>query len=125
MVVHSRMTCYNPGTEDLRAYVERLDWYFMANKINSAERKQAILLSVCSLTTYQLIHDLVYPQKPAEETYNELVEIVMKHYNPIPSVTIQIYKFYLRKIGKDDSISDYVAVLRQLSEFVSSGIALK
>ena len=64
---------------------------------------------------------MVYPQRPAEKTYNELVEIVTKHYNPTPSVTIQRYKFNSRKRGKDESISDYVAALSKLSEFCLFG----
>ena len=63
----------------------------------------------------------MYPQRPAEKTYNELVEIVTKHYNPTSSVTLQRYKFNSRKRGKDEFISDYVAALRKLSEFCLFG----
>ena len=75
--------------KDWRAYVERLDQYLESNKITPAERKRAIFLGVCGATTYQLTRDLVYPQKQAEKSYTQLVEIVTKHYNPKPSVTMQ------------------------------------
>lgn len=115
------MSSYVPGSEDWRAYVERLDQYFVANVIIDGDRQRAVLLTVCGSGTYQLIRDLVSPAKPAEKTYAELVELVTKHYSPRPSVIMQRYKFNSRKRGIAESISDYVAALRQLSEFCEYG----
>jgi len=118
------LSAYGPGTKHWRAYVERLDQYFVANAIVDAGRKCAILLSMCGASTYQLIRDLVSLVKPADKTYVELVAIVTKHYNLTPSVTMSRYKFNSRKRGRDQSISSYEAALRQLSEFCQFGESL-
>jgi len=58
MATHRLLSEYS-STEDLAAYVERMDQYFLANDVTDAAKKQAILLSVVGDKTYQLIHDLV------------------------------------------------------------------
>lgn len=122
--VHGAMSAFNSSVENWRAYVERLEQYFVANEIESAERKRAILLSVCGAKTYQLIRDLTSPAKPAEKSYAEIVDLVTKHFSPKPSVVMQRCKFNARYQGKDETIATYVAALRQLSEFCQFGDGL-
>ena len=123
--VHGSMSAFNPSSENWRAYVERLEQYFVANAIDTVERKRAILLSICGAETYQLIRDLVSPEKPADKTYQEITELVTKHYSPKPSVVMQRFKFNKRNQGRDESIASYVAALRQLSEFCEYGATLE
>ena len=119
------MTPFVPGSEDWRAYVERLDQYFVANGVEDAAKKRAILLSVCGVKTYQLMRDLVSPAKPADKTYGEIVDVVTKHYSPKPSAIMQRFKFNSRARAKEESIPAYVAALRQLSEFCEYGDTLQ
>jgi len=55
------MGAFDPQVEDWICYTECLENYFIANKIDAgaAERRRAILLSMCGPTTYQLIRNLV------------------------------------------------------------------
>ena len=102
VAVHGTMAAFNPASENWRAYIERLEHYFITNKIETAERKSPILLSVCGAETYQLIRDLVFPARPAEETFVVIVELVTKHYSPKAICDDTKLKFNSRRQGKDE-----------------------
>ncbi len=84
----------------------------------------AVLLSVCGAPTYKLIRNLVVPAKPADKTYKELVELVQKHHNPTPSAIVQRFKFNSRVRRQGETISEFVAALRQLTEHCAFGETL-
>ena len=91
---------FDPQVDDWTHYVERLDYYFVANDITNAEKKRAVLLSVVGATTYRLLRNLIAPAKPDEKTYKELVDAVKGHYCPKPSETVQRYNLYFG--GEDE-----------------------
>ena len=76
MATYGNVGEFHNGAEEWTAYTERLEHYFTANDIDSAEKKRAILLSICGPTTYSLIRSLVSPKKATEYTFAELVEKV-------------------------------------------------
>ena len=55
MVTHGQMGKFNSQRENWMSYSERLQEYFTANDIKSAEKMKAILLTVVGAETYQLI----------------------------------------------------------------------
>ena len=66
----------------------------------AAEKKRAILLSSCGVDTYQLIRNLVVPEKPTERTFDQLVELVQRHHNPRLSVIqVQFLSTKARAVG--------------------------
>ena len=106
-------------------YVERLEQYFAANDITINEKKRAILLSACGAATYRLIRSLVFPSKPSEKTFTELVKVVSSHHNPKPSAIMQRFKFNCHIRGTNESIAEYVTSLRQLAEYCEYGTFLE
>ena len=58
--------------------------FFLANGIDDAEKKRAVLLSVIGPVTYKLLRSLLVPAKPGEKTYSELVAALSAHYSPPP-----------------------------------------
>ena len=54
------------------------------------------------------MRNLVSPAKPAEKTYNEIVELLNKFYSPKPSLIMQHRKFNSRAQAKDESVPAYV-----------------
>ena len=106
------------------SYAERLEQYFIASDVDAADKKRAILLSVCGATTYQLIRNLVAPAKPTTKSFDELVKLVKNHHQPPPSVTVQRYEFN-KQIRRDgESFADFFVHLRQLSEHCQFGDSL-
>ena len=92
--------------------------YFVANGITEeGDTRRAVLLSSCGAHTYQLIRNLVAPGKPTDKSFTEIVSLVKDHHQPRPSTIVQRYNFHTRNQKAGESISEYVAQLRKLSEF--------
>ena len=68
---HGTIEEFDSATEDWTAYSERLEQYFVANDVDDAAKKRAILLSVCGASTYKLIRSLVAPDKPTDKSYGD------------------------------------------------------
>ena len=79
--------------ETWTSYIECLEQYLAANKVEDADQQRAILLSVCGPATYRVIHNLVSPKKLTELKFREIVDLVTKHHDPKPSVIVQRYRF--------------------------------
>ncbi|XP_033637865.1 uncharacterized protein K02A2.6-like [Asterias rubens] len=106
-------------------YVERLKQFFEANDVEDAGKQRAILLSVCGADTYKLISSLVAPEKPGEKTFDELISIAKDHFNPLPSVIVQRYKFNTRIQQQGETTAEFVAELRRLARHCEYGSTLE
>ena len=49
--VHGSVSPFEGSQEDWRSYTERLQQYFAANDVRTAEKQRAILLSGCGVAT--------------------------------------------------------------------------
>ena len=124
MATHGTIAAFSSSQETCTVYVERLEQYFAANKIENADQQRTILLSVCGPATYQLIRNLVSPKKPTEFKIDELIDIVRKHHDPKPSAIMQRFRFNSRNRHTGESIAAYVAQLCQLAEHCEYGTTL-
>ena len=124
--LHGSTGAFDPQVEDWTCYTERLENYFIANKIDAgaADQRRAILLSVCGPTTYQLIRNLVQPDAPTTKSYAALVKLVKDHLSPKPSSIVARKNFHTRSRRPDESVSDYMAALCKLSEDCGFGDTL-
>ena len=139
MPTYGSVETFSGDAAEWNNYSERLEQYFIANDLeeivltadNQAEhtsrqkKRRAILLSVLGANTYEVLRNLCLPQKPAEKTYNELIQLLETHYSPKPSETVQRYKFNTRQRKADESIATYVAELRHLAEHCKFGTILE
>ena len=123
---HGSMGAFDPQIEDWTCYTERLENYFLANKIaaEAADQRRAILLSVCGPTTYQLIRNLVQPDAPSTKAYDALVKLVKDHLSPKPSAIVARKNFHSRSRRPDETLGSYMAALRKLSEDCGFGDTL-
>ena len=126
MATHGTVGEFNSTREDWVSYIERLDQYFVANGILEEGNKQrAILLSCCGAATYQLIRKLVAPNKPTDKAYAEIVDVVKAHHQPRPSTIVQRFHFHTRTQKPGESVGDFIAQLRKLSEYCEFGNTLQ
>eukprot|EP00731_Ephydatia_muelleri_P037009 Em0376g4a len=72
-----------------------------------------------------MIRNLVAPGKPADQSFSELVTLVRTHFRPSSSVTVQRYNFNSRSQRDGESVSQFVAELRKLSEHCDFGNTLE
>ena len=93
---------FDEAKEDWLSYAERMERYFIANDIKE-EKRRAFLLSVRGPSLYQLIKDLVAPDKPSERSFE----------NPRPSTIVQRFHFHSRAQGPMETTS--LAVLRRFA----------
>ena len=114
MAVHGKMTAFNPQVEDWLSYEERLQFYLIANKVTNAARKRAILLNVCGTQTYKLLRSLLPEGTLNTKSYEELVQLLQKHYDPKPLPIVQRLYFNTRTRTSGELMADYVAALRGL-----------
>ncbi|KAI7813566.1 hypothetical protein IRJ41_020631 [Triplophysa rosa] len=114
---------FDSNVEDWGTYVERVELYCKANEV-ADEKKVSVLLSVMGVKTYGLLRSLLTPEKPADKTFKEIVDILHEHLNPKPLVIAERSRFHKRNQAKVESISEYMAELRRLSEHCQFGAGL-
>ena len=94
---------FNPTNGEVWTdYVERLEYYFLANGITVADKKRAVLISIMGSDAYRLLRSLISPSKPSEKSFAQIVEVLKDHYNPQPSEIMQRFHFHsrVRKSGE-------------------------
>ena len=69
-----RLNEFDPESDSIKAYLERVALYFTANEVDNAKRVP-ILLSSIGAPTYALLSDLVAPSPPSEKSFTEISEI--------------------------------------------------
>ena len=62
-------------------------------------------MSVCGAATYKLIRSLVHPHKPTDKTFDEVVELVKNHHEPLPSEIVQRYNFNTQVQKEEEAVS--------------------
>ena len=55
------------------------------------------------------------PEQPKEKSYNDLVAVLKKHFEPKPIVIAERFHFHRRAQAVGESISEYMAELRKLT----------
>ena len=96
MALQPKIEEYDSKREEWPQYVERLGHYFKANKITAEDMKTAVFLTLIGPKTYKLLRSLVHPAAPGDKSYEELVQVLTKHYKPMPSETVQRFRFNTR-----------------------------
>ena len=111
---------FNPANVTVTAYLERFQLFVTANSIEDDKLVPTLLIVVGS-EYYSLLRGLVSPDLPKDKTFDDLVSILKKHYDPEPIVIAKHFHFYQRSQGASESISDYVANLRRLASCCKFG----
>ena len=62
-------------------------WTTFCSERDYETSKKVVFLSVVGLSTYKLLTNLIAPTEPADKTYKELVDKLMKHHSLKPSTS--------------------------------------
>lgn len=117
------MDSFDSAVEDWTSYVERVEHYCVANGIKD-DRAVAVLLSVMGAKTYNLLRSLIAPDKPGEKSFTEITDVLKKHLNPKPLLIAERFRFHKRNQLQSESITEYIAELRKLTEHCEFGAGL-
>lgn len=97
-----KMDVFDDTQESWASYTERLEQYFIVNKVADDKNVQA-LLSLIGQKTYGLLCDLTAPVKPASRTFADLVAIWQAHLSPKPLVIAERFRFHKRDQREGES----------------------
>ena len=109
------MEPYDESGEPFASYLERFDLYVAANDIPD-DRKKAVFLSIIGAKTYQLLRSLCSPDLPSAKSFTGCTKLLKDHLAPAPLEIAETYRFHQRSQQPNESIHDYVAQLKLLSE---------
>ena len=121
MAILGKMGEYCPSSEEWPQYIERLEFFLIANKVTDNALKRATFLSMMGLQTFKLLRNLITPAKPGDKTYAELVEVLTDHFSPKQLEIVQRSKFYSHSRKPGENILSYVAELHALAEHRNFG----
>ena len=124
MATYGKIGEFKESEESWTQYVERLEQYFLSNEVEEVAKRRAILLSVCGSKTHVLARDLLQPARPAETTFNKIVDTLEKHFSSKPSEIVERYKIHSRNRNEDEGAAAYVAELCKLAEHCNFGDTL-
>ena len=78
------------------------------------DRKKFVFLNFLGLKHFNLLANLLSPDDPTTKTFDELVEILDKHFRPTTSVVAERYRLNCRRQRENESIADFVVDLKRL-----------
>ncbi|KAL1255339.1 hypothetical protein QQF64_013400 [Cirrhinus molitorella] len=114
---------FDESIEQWSAYTERFDYFVLANEIK-VEAIVPTFLTVMGVKTFNLLRSLTQPDKPGDKSYQELVSLLKEHNSPKPLIIAERFRFHKRNQQGGESISQFVAVLKRLSEHCEFGQSL-
>ena len=113
---------------DLENYTEQLEFFFLGSGICNAERKKAILIANVPAESFQIIKDLIAPEKLTDPsaTYERIVQVMKVRVKPEISTLVSRYCMNLtsqqvlyesdnRVCQSQESVTNYVKALKHLA----------
>jgi len=110
MATHGNLQEFKPDSESILAYLERVEIYFAANKVED-ERKSSVLLNVIGAKIYGVLRSLLAPERPQDKSYDALAQALTGHFEPKPLLIAERFYFYRCDQAPGESITDYIAEL--------------
>ena len=106
---------FDPDVDNWTVYLECVEQFFVANSV-ADEKKASVPLTSLGKKGYSLLRNLVAPAKPADKGYDDLVRVMKEHFTPKPAVIAERYRFHQRKQHEGETVAQYLAELRKLTE---------
>ena len=78
------------------------------------EKRVPVFLTIIGKSTYALLRNLLQPSLPKDKTFEDITEILKKHYQPALSVIAERFQFHKRTQKEGESVAEYVAELKRL-----------
>ena len=112
--VIGQLSEFNPQTDSITTYIERVELFIQANGIEEA-RKVPVFLSVIGGKTFDLLRNLLLPTNPKDKSFADLVEALKGHFEPKPIIIAERFHFHKRNQAAGESVAQFIAELRRLA----------
>uniref|UniRef100_T1H9E4 CCHC-type domain-containing protein n=1 Tax=Rhodnius prolixus TaxID=13249 RepID=T1H9E4_RHOPR len=106
---------FNPNEEPIENFLERLESYFHINGINYSALKVDHLTILLGPDQFNILKNKVVPKKVRDCSFEECSKFLLSHYAPSTRVIAETFKFHSRYQQKDETLSDFISALKQLS----------
>lgn len=105
---------FKGNADDFTSYLERIEHLFRVNVVEDP-LKVSMFITLSGPQVYNTLKNLVAPRSPGDLQYNEIKEILTKHYSPPVSEIGERFKFNKCCQKPGQSIADYVVEIRKLA----------
>ena len=123
-VTFGQLQEFDPETETIGAYLDRVQHYFRAHKVEEEVRIHAFL-SVIGSKNFTLLRNQVSPAKPGDKSLEELFTVLRKYFEPKKVVIAERFKFFRRQQQVGESVAEYEGELRKLATHCDYGAFLE
>uniref|UniRef100_T1J7F4 Retrotransposon gag domain-containing protein n=1 Tax=Strigamia maritima TaxID=126957 RepID=T1J7F4_STRMM len=110
--------------QDWTKYVSQLKAFFVANDVNTDEKKVGILLSSIGDEANNHLADLCTPDELTTKTFDALNTLMQQFLHPKPTEMSERYCFRQRKQAVGETLQQYVAALQKLATRSNFGAQL-
>ena len=107
---------FDAAVEDFSAYSRRLEQYFVSSDVSDPAKKRAVFLCAIGARTFGLLEDLIAPSSVDDDSYENLVDVLKKHYEPGTSEIVARFRFHTCVRGEEERVSVFLARLRKLAK---------
>ena len=114
MATYGRIKEFIPDTHSMRIYLDEVEAYFKANRIED-KQKVMVLLSSIGSPTFMKLSDLMSRHSPLTKTYKQLTDALLKHCEPRRIEIAERYALYKRRQEAGETIAEYAAVKHRLA----------
>ena len=105
---------FQPDSDSVTSYLERVSLYFDANGIVDGKRVP-IMLSSIGASTYSLLSDLLAPDKPGSMSFDQICAALRNHFEPKRSIIAERFHFHKRDQTAGETVAAFDAALRKLA----------
>ena len=121
MPAHGKLEPFDAASEVLTDYLERFDFYCVANDVRSESKKRAIFLTSIGQATFEKAKALISPRALDATPFEDIKNALKAHFSPAKIEIAERYKFFQRKQSSSESVAEYVASLRKLAVHCNFG----
>ncbi|KAM7298519.1 uncharacterized protein ISCGN_019114 [Ixodes scapularis] len=108
------MSEFNPKSDNIKSYFERFKHFVDFNE-RPAAKKLKLLFNVLVGQAYEELKKILVPQKPTDQTFGQVRELLEHHFSPEYSVIAERCKFNGRMQQEGESVKDFMTKLKHLS----------
>ena len=113
-----------PTTDSITHYLQRVELYFKAHKVE-ATLQVATLLSSIGAATYARLSDLMAPTEPGSKSLDEVTAALKKHFEPKKVQIAERFHFRKREQAAGETVAEFDAILRKLALHCDFGTNLE
>ncbi|KAJ8895802.1 hypothetical protein PR048_001140 [Dryococelus australis] len=101
-------------------FTARLYQYFVVNGIKEAA-KGPLFITYIGPRMYSILKSIFVPVNPNTKNFQELLEVLTKHFLPARNITVEQFRFHKRDQQANDSVSQYIVKLKNLAKSCAFG----